>query len=85
VAGRTGEEKILPISSLAAGDEGRYVFDRSTTLGASVVQPGTSVRAVVERDAEGNPGLFTTEPLITANAVIPTGVRLPADLAPDAV
>src|SRR5690606_27262201 len=85
IAGRTGEEKILPISSLSVGDQCRYAFDRATKLGASVVQPGTSVTAVVERDGEGTPGLFTTEPLITANAVIPSGVRLPADLAPDAV
>ena len=85
IAGRTGEEKILPISSLTVGDQGRYVFDRATKLGASVVQPGTSITAVVERDAQGVPGLFTTEPMITANAVIPAGVRLPADLAPDAV
>ena len=85
VAGRTGEEKIMPISTLVEGDEGRYVFDRATKLGASVVQPGTSVRAVVERDAQGLAGLFTSEPIFTANAVIPAGVRLPVDLAPDAV
>lgn len=85
VAGRTGEERILPLSSLKIGDSGRYVFDRATTLGASVVQPGTSVRAVVGQNAEGKIGLFTDEPIYTANAVIPAGVILPVDLAPDAV
>jgi sec-independent protein translocase protein TatC len=31
----------------------------------------------VKRDAEGNLGLFTTEPLLTNNSIVPTGVRLP--------
>jgi sec-independent protein translocase protein TatC len=84
VEGRTGDEKVLPISSLEEGNRGRYVFDRATKLGVSVVQPGTSVAAVVGRDTEGNPGLFTEEPIFTVNAVIPKGVRLPVDLAPGA-
>jgi sec-independent protein translocase protein TatC len=41
--------------------------------------------AVVEVDAAGVPALFSTEPIFTGNAVIPAGVRLPVDLAPDAV
>ncbi|MBA2378094.1 MAG: twin-arginine translocase subunit TatC [Blastocatellia bacterium] len=80
IEGRTGNEKILPLSTLQAGDTGRYVFDRSTTLGGSVVQPGTSVMAVVAADAAGNLGLFTDEQMYTAVAVIPAGVRLPIDL-----
>jgi sec-independent protein translocase protein TatC len=80
VKGLTGDEKILPLTSLKEGDHGRFVFDRATKLGVSVVQPGTSVEANVTRDVEGVPGLFTTEPIYTINAVIPAGVRLPADL-----
>jgi len=84
VKGLTGDEKIMPLASLKEGDSGRFVFDRSTKLGASVVQPGTSVQAVVTKDAEGTVGLFTTEQIYTVNAVIPAGVRLPVDLAVDA-
>ena len=84
INGRTGNEKILPLSTLKEGDHGRFVFDRATKLGASVVQPGTSVEANVLKDADGLVGLFTNEPIYTINAVIPPGVRLPVDLAPDA-
>jgi len=80
VRGITGGEKILPLNSLKVGDTGRYVFDRATKLGVSVVQPGTSVQAVVAADANNIAGLYTAEPLITSNAVIPAGVLLPAEL-----
>lgn len=80
VEGLTGDEKILPLANLKEGDAGRYVFDRSTKLGVSVVSPGTSVQAVVARDGEGNLGLFTNEPIYTSNAIIPKGVRLPVQL-----
>lgn len=80
VKGKTGDEKILPLVSLKEGDHGRFVFDRATKLGATVVQPGTSVESSVTRDSEGVVGLFTSEPIYTINAVIPEGVRLPVDL-----
>ena len=80
VKGLTGDEKIMPLVSLKEGDHGRFVFDQATKLGASVVQPGTSVESTVARDNEGIVGLFTTEPIYTINAVIPAGVRLPVDL-----
>ena len=82
--GLTGEEKILPLSSLQVGDKGRYVFDRAASLGTGVVQAATSVQAVVAADSEGRPALFTAEPIYTSNAVIPAGMRLPVDLAIDA-
>ncbi len=85
VEGRTGDERISPLSTLAVGDSGRYVFDRATKLGASVVQPGTSVKAIVETTPDGKHLLFTDEPIFTVNAVIPAGVLLPVDLAPGAV
>ncbi len=84
VKGLTGDEKILPLSSLKEGDTGLYVFDRATKLGVSVIAPGTSVQSVVGKDSENLPGLFTREPIVTTNGVIPSGVRLPADLSVDA-
>ncbi len=80
VEGLTGDEKVLPLSNLQVGDTGRYVFDQATTLGIGVVSPGTSVLAKVENDAKGKIGLFTEEPIITSNAVIPKGLRLPVNL-----
>jgi hypothetical protein len=41
VMGLTGEEKVLVVSELKEGDRGRYVFDRSTRLGTTLIQPGT--------------------------------------------
>lgn len=84
VEGRTGGEKTLPVSSLKMGEGGLYVFDRATKLGTGVVQPGTTVKAIVAENAEGKTGLFTEEPIITSNSVIPAGVLLPVDLSPDA-
>lgn len=78
--GLTGEEKVVPLSSLKSGDRGRYVFNASTKLGTGVVQPGTSVNAVVGTDAEGRPVLYSDEPIFTNDSVIPKGVVLPADL-----
>jgi sec-independent protein translocase protein TatC len=77
VTGVTGSEAILPASQLKEGDSGRYVFDRVTSFGPAVVASGSSVLAKVMRDPAGNIGLFTTEPIITNTAVIPSGVRLP--------
>jgi sec-independent protein translocase protein TatC len=82
--GHTGEERVLPLSGLKEGDSGTYVFDRATKLGPTVVSPGTSVQAIVGRDNEGFPGLFTSQPIVTQNGVIPAGVRLPGDLTPGA-
>lgn len=79
VEGLTGNEKVLSLNFLAEGDTGRYVFDKSTTLGVGVVSSGTSVSAKVEKDATGKIGLFTDEPVFTNNAIIPKGIRLPVD------
>ncbi len=77
ISGLKGDEKVLAIDNLKENDEGRYIFDDSYNLGATVVSPGTSVRAKVTRDVEGKLGLFTSEPLFTNNAIVPAGVRLP--------
>lgn len=83
--GMTGEEKVLPLSDLKIDDHGRYVFDQATKLGNSVVQPGTSVSAKVAADKNGKLVLYTDEAIYTSSGVIPAGVILPVDLAPDAV
>lgn len=77
--GLTGNEKILSINVLTEGETGRYVFDKSTTFGGSVVSSGTSVAAKVETDGTGKIGLFTDEPIFINNAVIPKGIRLPVN------
>lgn len=81
LGGLTGSETVLPLASLRVGDTGRYIFDRSTTLGDAVVAPGTSIGSTVIADAEGRLGLFTNEQIYTSGGVIPSGVRLPLDLA----
>ncbi len=79
VKGLTGDEKVLSLDNLKEGDTGRYVFDRATKLGITIVSPGTSVTAKVENDGQEEIGLFTDEPIITSNAIIPKGIRLPVD------
>lgn len=79
IEGLTGDERVLPLSRLTEGQQVLYVFDRATKLGVGVLAPGTSVPAIVLRDAEGRIGLFTNEPISTSNAVIPKGVRLDAN------
>lgn len=81
VEGKTGNEQVLSINTLAEGDVGRYVFDKSTTFGGSVISQGTSVIARVEKDQTGKLALFTDEPIIINQTVIPKGIRLPADFA----
>lgn len=76
IAGLTGEESAQPLAALQEGQRGRYIFDRATNLGQSVISPGASVASVVARDAAGNLGLFTDEEIITSNAIISKGVRL---------
>lgn len=77
IEGRTGDEKVLSINALTEGATGRYVFDKSTTIGGSVISSGTSVAAKVEKDATGKLGLFTDEAIIINKSVIPKGIRLP--------
>lgn len=79
VEGITGNEKILPLDHLNEGDTVLYIFDKATTFGVSVLSPGTSVQARVATDNDSNKRLFTDEPISTSNAIIPKGVKLPAD------
>lgn len=77
--GKAGDEVVLSLSELKEGDKGRFIFDRPTNVGPTVINAGGSVLAEVALDREGKIGVFTTEPLITINAIVPSGVRLPID------
>lgn len=79
LGGLTGNEQVLPLASAQEGATGRYVFPEATKLGASVIPPGASVAAKIARDAGGQLGLFTDEPLFAGNTIIPPGMRLPFD------
>lgn len=81
IAGITGQETIQPLSAAKEGDTGRYVFSQETRLGSSLIPLGASVAAKVARDAQGQLGLFTDEPLYAGSAMVPKGVRLPVDFA----
>jgi sec-independent protein translocase protein TatC len=79
IEGLTGSETITGLGALKENDVGRYVFPEETKMGTSVIPVGVSVAARVAKDARGQLGLFTDEPLYAGNTVIPKGVRLPID------
>jgi sec-independent protein translocase protein TatC len=81
VAGQTGNEVIVSLTTLKENDFGRYVFAEETKLGTSLIPSGASVMARVLKDPTGALGLFSDEQLYAGNTVIPKGVRLPAELA----
>lgn len=81
IEGLSGNEKVEALRDLKVGDSGRYVFDKGSNLGTTLISPGTSVNATVAIDRDGNKALFTNEPIFTSNGVVPKGVKLPADLA----
>ena len=77
--GLGGIHSIEPLSNLTEGREGRFIFDRPTGFGGATVSSGATVYAKVTRDPNGKLGLFSTEPLITSNAIVPPGIRLPVE------
>jgi sec-independent protein translocase protein TatC len=81
IAGLTGGEAISGLSSLKENDILRYVFPEETKLGTSVIPVGATVTARVANDAQGQVGLFTDEPLLAGDTIIPKGVRLPVSFA----
>jgi sec-independent protein translocase protein TatC len=81
IAGLTGNETIVAMSSLKENETGRYVFSEETKLGTSLIPAGASVMARVVKNNQGQLSLFTDEALYAGNTVIPKGVRLPTDLA----
>ena len=79
INGLTGNEKILPLTSVKENDLGRYIFSEETKIGTSVIPAGASVTARVAKDSQGQFALFTEEPLYAGSTIIPKGVRLPVD------
>lgn len=80
IAGSANSATISPLSSLKEGEVGRYVFNSEWILESTVVPVGASVTARYTKDAKGQLGLFTDEPIYAGNFVIPKGERLPVDL-----
>jgi len=78
MAGVNGQVAV-PLSSLNPNDKVRFVFSEATKLGPALIPAGASVAARVDKDGQGNPGLFTDEPLAAGNEVVPKDVRLPVD------
>jgi sec-independent protein translocase protein TatC len=80
IAGLNGQLSIVPLSSLHQNDKVRYIFPELTKLGPASIPPGASVMARADKDSQGNLGLFTDEPLMSGNEVIPKDVNLLIDL-----
>src|SRR2546426_12160044 len=80
IAGLNGELSTIPLNSLHQNDKVRFVFPELTKLGPSDIPAGASVMARVDKDSQGNLGLFTDESLSPGNDIIPKDVKLPIDL-----
>ncbi|HXI23553.1 MAG TPA: twin-arginine translocase subunit TatC [Pyrinomonadaceae bacterium] len=80
IAGLNGQLPTVPLSSLHKDDKLRFVFPELTKLGPAQIPAGASVMARVDKDAQGNLGLFTDEPLSAGNDIVPKDVKLPIDL-----
>src|ERR1700704_5290261 len=80
IAGLNGQVSIVPLSSLNPNDKLRFVFADPTELGTASIPAGTSVLARVDKDSQGNLGLYTDEALSAGNEVVPKDVKLPVDL-----
>jgi sec-independent protein translocase protein TatC len=78
--GLNGQQVPVPLSSLKPKDRVRFVFPEAKKLGSVQIPAGASVAARVDKDSQGNLGLFTDEPLSAGNEVVPRDVRLPVDL-----
>jgi sec-independent protein translocase protein TatC len=80
VAGLNGQLATVPLNSLHQNDKIRYAFPELTRLGSIPIPAGTSVMARVDKDAQGNLGLYTDEPLAAGSDLLPKDVKLPIDL-----
>lgn len=81
ITGLTGNERILPLTSLQENEVGRYIFPKESKMGNIVIPAGVSVLARCVKGAQGNLGLFTEEPIYVGNMIIPKGLKLPVDFA----
>src|SRR4029453_899930 len=75
IAGLNRQLSIVPLTSLHQNDKVRYIFPDLTKLGPASIPAGASVMARVDKDSQGNLGLFTDEPLMSGNEVIPKDVN----------
>src|SRR6266849_5123343 len=80
IAGLNGSQTSAPLSSLKVNDKLRYIFPQTTRLGPAMIPAGASVAARVDKNKEGQIGVFTDEPLSAGDTVVPKDVRLPIDL-----
>ncbi len=80
IAGLNGQLSAVPLNSLHQNEKVRFVFPELTRIGPASIPAGASVMARVDKDAQGNIGLFTDEPLTAGNEVIPKDVTLLIDL-----
>src|ERR1700704_18940 len=81
IAGLNGELSIVALGSLHQNDKLRFVFPELTQLGPAWIPAGASVMARMDKDSQGNVGLFTDERLTAGNEIIPKDVKLPIDLS----
>jgi sec-independent protein translocase protein TatC len=80
IAGLNGQLATVPLSSLKQTDKVRFVFPEPAQFGSASIPAGASVVARVDKDSQGNIGLFTDEALTAGNEIVPKDVRLPIDL-----
>jgi sec-independent protein translocase protein TatC len=81
IDGLNGQLSTIPLGSLHQNDKLRFVFPELTQLGPASIPAGASVMARLDKDSQGNMGLFTDEPLTAGNGVVPKDVKLPIDLS----
>lgn len=77
IDGLNGKLSTTQLGSLKQGDKIRFVFQEPTRLGPASIPAGASVVARVDKDSQGNLGLFTDEPLSAGSELVPRDVRLP--------
>lgn len=71
--------RAFPLGAAEEGYRARYVFPEAVRVAGGAVPAGATVQVVVRADESGQRGVYTEEPLIAGQLVIPAGVRLPAD------
>jgi sec-independent protein translocase protein TatC len=80
IVGISGQLTSIPLSSLHPNDRVRFIFPELVQLGPARIPAGSSVMARVDKDSQGNLGLFADEPFSAGADVIPKDVKLPIDL-----
>jgi sec-independent protein translocase protein TatC len=83
--GENAADSVRPLTAVEVGEQGRYVFDRTTRIGTALIQAGTDVDVVVQAKNSSTLTLVTNEPIFTAGGVVPKGLTIPVDIskAPD--